>query len=80
MVTKAYFRCATSDDDGYLNLRFSGWPEKVKEVDILRGLMHHEGMKLPKRLSCAKSKSYGFIRLKMKNTTNHVIRLSNHWL
>ncbi|EKO3843576.1 hypothetical protein NTE29_003871 [Vibrio harveyi] len=34
---KAYFRCATADDDGYLNLRFFGWPEKVKEVDILRG-------------------------------------------
>ncbi|WP_085343956.1 hypothetical protein [Vibrio sp. ArtGut-C1] len=44
---KAYFRCATADDDGYLNLRFSGWPEKVKEVDILRGAHASRGNETP---------------------------------
>ncbi|ACY53142.1 hypothetical protein VEA_000454 [Vibrio antiquarius] len=44
---KAYFRCATPDVDGYLNLRFSGWPEKVKEVDILRGAHASRGNETP---------------------------------
>jgi hypothetical protein len=44
---KAYFRCATADDDGYLNLRFFGWPEKVKEVDILRGAHASRGNDTP---------------------------------
>ena len=44
---KAYFRCAKVDEDGYLNLRFSGWPEKVKEVDILRGAHASRGNDTP---------------------------------
>ncbi|OAJ93033.1 hypothetical protein [Vibrio bivalvicida] len=44
---KAYFRCAKVDEDGYLNLRFSGWPEKVKEVDILRGAHASRGNETP---------------------------------
>ncbi|OMO25550.1 hypothetical protein [Vibrio lentus] len=44
---KAYFRCAKVDEDGYLNLRFSGWPEKVKEVDILRGAHASRGIETP---------------------------------
>ncbi len=44
---KAYLRCATADDDGYLNLRFFGWPEKVKEVDILRGAHASRGNVTP---------------------------------
>jgi hypothetical protein len=34
---KVYFRQAKADDEGFLNLPFSGWPKEVEEVDILRG-------------------------------------------
>ncbi|WP_039990619.1 hypothetical protein, partial [Vibrio azureus] len=33
---KAYFRSAKVDEEGFLNLRFNGWPAEVKEVDIIR--------------------------------------------
>jgi len=34
---KVYFRQAKADDEGFLNLPFSGWPKEVEEVDIIRG-------------------------------------------
>ncbi|WP_375320733.1 hypothetical protein [Aliivibrio logei] len=34
---KVYFRQAKADDEGFLNLPFSGWPKEVEEVDTLRG-------------------------------------------
>nr|VVV05941.1 hypothetical protein AW0309160_03424 [Aliivibrio wodanis] len=34
---KVYFMQAKADDEGFLNLPFSGWPKEVEEVDIIRG-------------------------------------------
>ncbi|MGL6258104.1 hypothetical protein [Vibrio sp. WXL210] len=34
---KAYFRSSVIDDEGFVHLRFSGWPAEVEQVDIVRG-------------------------------------------
>ena len=38
-----YFRQAPADDEGFLNMSFSGWPVEVTEVDILRGASGDRG-------------------------------------